>query len=129
MKQVDNSKPLLAPGSTESYTIAWNEGDAPQPAYPSDMLRLLLNRAPVKTMADSHHSLRVFDAIKPDKEDVVPKVLKFEDADHAWLLKAVEDAAPAALGIMAFRLKDALAPMSVKERKAARNGIKDEGGD
>lgn len=120
MKQVDNSEPLLAPGSDKAFMIT-SDGEEDRPAYPSDMIRLLLSRAPVKTMADSHHSLRVFDVIKADAEDVTPDVLKFEDADHAWLLKAAE-IEPPPLGLMASRLKDALQPMSVSERKTKRNG-------
>ena len=120
MKQIDNSEPLRAPGSAKSYMIQWGNDGGEKPAYPSDMLRVFLNRAPVKTMADSLHALRILDLIEPGEDDVTPDVLKVEDADHAWLLKAVEEAGPAAVGIIASRLKDALQPMSVSDKRAAK---------
>lgn len=126
LHQIDNSEPLLAPGSAKPYMLIQEEDGSRTPAYPSEMIRLLLQRAPVKTMADSHHALRVYDVIKADDEGVTPAVLKFEDADHAWLLKSVEEAGPVALGVMAARLKDALQPMSVSERRKAKSQKKTE---
>lgn len=125
MKIVDNREPLLAAGGAAPYRIT-APGVPPIDAHVSHLIKTILTHPlmTVDNMADSHHGFRVLEMVLD--EDPPPE-LKFEDADHAWLLKKVDVLAPAILKLMAQRFRDALEPMSVADKKGARKGEKDDG--
>lgn len=120
MKQIANTT-MIAPGADKPFTITMEEGVPPKDARVSDLVRLLVQRLPVKTMAEAEYGVRVLDATPRDEAG---EILNLEDADYSWLMKMVDEEAPKLLGLMAVRLRDALQPMSVAERKEQRNGAK-----
>ncbi len=136
-KQIDNSIPLLTPTGEGNYILNTVEDDEEHPgkvkivaskeAHPSDLIRLLVERIPVESMADSHHGIRLLELVRKDDDgEPCPDKLKIEDADYSWLMKRLGAAGPKALGLMASRLKDALEPMSHAKRKKDRKKAKQE---
>ena len=117
MKQIDNVT-LLAPGSKEPFTIAYAEGDV-RDATVGDLIRHLVRNMPVERMEDAQHGVRLLDLLPHEGQE---KVLNIEDADLAWLNGKVETLGPKVIGLMAARLKEALHPMSVAERKKVKEG-------
>ena len=123
MKIVDNREPLLAPNNKDRYTIQFEKDQPSLEAHVSHFIKLLVQQMLVDNMADSQHGLKVLDLVEDHESP--PKRLEFEDADYTWLVKKVDSAAPKIFGLMAQRFRDALEPMSVADKKAARNGKQD----
>ena len=135
MNQIEN-KTLLAPGSTDPFKITHEEGDPPKSvkrdATVGDLIRLLIQRLPVKEMADAQHGITLLDLV-PEFEQ--PDVLSIDNDDLVWLNGKVETKVPSAepggeptlmLGLMAARLKEALYPMTKSEAKEQRKVSKNE---
>ena len=115
MKKIDNTAKMVNPHTNDTLLITDEDGKQ-RDARPTDLIKLVVKDAPVKTMADANHGSRLLDLLRGDVGDV----LELEEADYAWLLSTVKAAAPQLLGLVAQRFEDALQPMSVAERKEKR---------
>lgn len=112
MKKVAVTKELK---SIDGRKLALNQ-DSDAAASIKDVLRILIYALPAKdlVMRDSVLAQKCIKAIDESLD-----VMEFEDEQHEWLMKKVEDFGPKIFGVQAVIIKEALEkkPEAAKKQK------------
>lgn len=128
MKEIDNATAILNAEGSAPFLVGFDDDRADVDAYVTDLICVLVRNMPVTTMKDSEHGIRLLEQLREGRPDYRAEVVELEDADHAWLVAAVDTHGPLVLRLMASRVKEALEPInkSRPERREAEREAKRE---